>query len=835
MYSKRKTKSEKLKVLGAMFTVLISLFIFTLFSLRSANAQVSSPAPIPPHNPTPIPCSSTGDPEFHSLRPYQASPCVAKMAETAKFCGNTLTLQDQIDVPYKPGIDNCSQPSGGKVVCNYVIPRSEKITINLSNAKLPIMGNTENVPNSQTPTDDSPTLNDKEKVNGYVSWYLNGVMNRAEDGSSENNSYNIVNLSGPLNKLLPGVISDAQRIKSINNAKVINHNQIVVCTDHDPGFWGSILDVFKLGKYTAKPCYANNGSPASDETRLTEWNGMLSVGNLMLNESIKFAVQGLRLIYPFAPTGLIEESIGRHWNSRLPPLPWENDPYANPTRQMTSTEYQKYYNEWQGKTCVIIPIIDYLVCFNNILIPSKYADMYSYVPLSSTEDVTGNIEIDSYSVGGPGITYVTFTSQSSTLFFPHLTESDQLGSTLQDTYISKDQQKDQKTGAATAVAPPSSCTTVDVRSNAGDKLFATSLSGTLGYTASFSCTFNAPVATTNCYSACLSYGGFPGECRAECTSNPDAIPIPTPLPPQTCSKTVSIALSTSSNTPKIDDIWSRLVAGPTAVVKRMFPKLGTQIGTLKDIPGSTSIDYSGSAQGSGELNLPHVGGISEYFLKGIQTMLRPKGYGEPISFGPITSTTTTSGDICGVASKYNIPCCQLKGIISVETGATEDTPKTPFVGSGSCNGQPSCCNGNYCGPANISCSQYAGLTNSDNLDMCSYNDSAVLLSRAMLLARCQADHVCNSYDWSKWGDYVLQHYTIPDGDYTASAYFYGLANGCRATSCSQYRWGANKSYCDSVESYCDTGKALESFAHPEFCKQCNDEEMAPAGFPLTCP
>ena len=43
----------------------------------------------------------------------------------------------------------------------------------------PIMGNTEEVKNSQNGGD---TYDDATKVNEYASWYLSGVNNRAEYG-----------------------------------------------------------------------------------------------------------------------------------------------------------------------------------------------------------------------------------------------------------------------------------------------------------------------------------------------------------------------------------------------------------------------------------------------------------------------------------------------------------------------------------------------------------------------------------------------------------------------------------------------------------------------------
>jgi len=598
-------------------------FLFALFLLLVICCLLPSPAraQIPPDY---TPCSETADPEFHSLRPYQASPCSSEVVPYASFCGNKLTLKEIVPATYPGGGGICKQ-EGEKVVCKFNISvPPHKVIIDLTGANLPIMGNTEEVIDSQNPND---TFDDAQKANEYVSWYLNGVINRAEYGDTKNTEGEMVNFSGPLKKLLPSVIQEAQRIKTIQAAVATRHNQITVCAQE------GILGIW--GKTKPHECYKGYGTVAKPNVyRLKNWNGDLSELRAILN-----------LINPLDA-----------WNKRIPPLPWNFE---------SDILYKKAYNEWKGKSCLILPVIG-LTCIDNPLIRNKWADLFPYIPLSSTEDLEGNIKIDSFSSApGDSVKNITFNNQTpATLFFSHLEESDQLGSILQDTYISKDQQKDEKTGPDVAVEPPSSCTTVDVKSNKGDSLFAKSLSGDLGYTASFSCSFNPP----SCKTSSLAGGGEmcksgPGG-KCTCTGSvsmsrkcPSGYTCGQKCsceePIQTCNKTVYIALSTTSKTPKIDDVWSRLVAGPTAIVKRMFPKLGTQIGTLKDMPGSTSITYSGSGvESSGDLNLPHVGGISEYFLKGIQTMLRPKGYGEKISFGR-AAITPGHIDICSELTNCN--------------------------------------------------------------------------------------------------------------------------------------------------------------------------------------
>lgn len=624
--------------------------------------------PIPPHNPTPLPCSAIGDPEFHSLRPYQASPCSTETASTAKFCGNDLTLHETVTVNY-PGdeqylVGTGCVTSGSTVTCNYSVPVEKEITLNLDVANLPIMGNTEDVPNSQPPTS-TESLSDADKMNGYVSWYLNGVMSRAEDGNTKNSdSKNIIDFSGPINKLLPSAILDAQRLDSINATKITNHNQIVVCADPDNGgFWGGLLDVFGLGKYSAKPCYNADGSPSSgrQKLRLENWEKDKLDFNIGANTAIKIWLAGVKLIFPGAADA-IEKSVGDHWTYAKPPLPWDN---GKGKAFETEAEYQKAYQEWKGNVCVIIPLINKVVCINNIFVPSYYADLYSYVPLSSTEDLQGKIEIEnppavtSYSANGIDVSGISFnTNKPSILFFPHMQESTDLADSLQDTFVSKGE-KGNKTGASTNVAAPASCTTVEVRSNKGDSLFATNLVGTLNYTAAFSCKFDViSTCSGSCNlpneHECRYPGGVAGTGSCVngrfCCNLPGATPTPPP-PPQTCEKEVDINLSTLSYTPKVEDIWSQLVAGPQSIFKRIFPKTNTpgSVGQIKDMPGSTTITYSGDGvKSTADLKFPHIGSIGEYFLKGIQTALRPKGFGEPISFDLISSLTAT--DSTGVST-----------------------------------------------------------------------------------------------------------------------------------------------------------------------------------------
>lgn len=703
----------------------IFLFIFAIFAYPSKTfAQVPAI--------TTIPCGWNAGAldEFHSLRPYQKNiMCTSDLSNEASYCGNDLTLKDIVTV-YYPGSENYLYPNSGSgcitknesVYCNYKVPVTKSVQINVSQAELPIMGNTQKVVNSQNSEE---SLSDVDKVNNYVSWYLNGTINKAEyapldmgkdcigestgvAGQCLNTAGNfclspnsiplvpdlpdpllkvdgsggcinskrccvtinpladkttildkdkIVNYSGPINKLLPEEILQQQRAQTVKNAVAskytgagISHDQVVACTY---GIKIPILGTVIGG--IPGPCYE----------------------------------KGLLSILPHAKLRLSD------WALHLPPVRSNYRDYI---------DYDNALQTWRGKLCIevkipdIIPVLGgkgILLCFDdpgNLLNPNYYSTLYSYIPLSSTEDVKGEIRVDSVStatnptLNGVTVSDVKFSNQTpSTLFFPHMQEADQLGSLLQDTFAPKDADT---LGSPTNIASQTSCNTVQVRSNAGDSLFANPITGNMSYTATFSCVYQAALkkdATTDCsktsggtascykgpWSCSTSYGA--SDCGGGYTCESGCSQIT-----QECKKEVSISMSTTSKTPIVDNVWSRLVAGPMSVFKRIFPKTNTEgsVGQIMDIAGSTSISYQGTnisvSQSSTELKLPHIGGISEYFLKGIQTALRPKGYGESIAFA-----SNSSGNSCTGGSMPALPAASGSCTISGSNGL----PMTPTLKS----------------------------------------------------------------------------------------------------------------------------------------------------------
>ena len=118
----------------------------------------------------------------------------------------------------------------------------------------------ENVINSQNPIisavfDSDKNISPAERVNNYVSWYLNGIFNRAEYLPiffDNPDAPSLVDYSGPINKLLPQEVQQQARANTVNNASVTRHDQIVGCTySLKSNFFGFGVDI---GRFPA-PCY----------------------------------------------------------------------------------------------------------------------------------------------------------------------------------------------------------------------------------------------------------------------------------------------------------------------------------------------------------------------------------------------------------------------------------------------------------------------------------------------------------------------------------------------------------------------------------------------------
>lgn len=731
-------KATAKNLLFFLLTLLTLVFGYYILAISPANAQVPKPY---------VPCGSTKKPEFHSLRPYQSSPCDQSVSEVALFCGNSLVLSDRVSrtQTVAPNVaSNCKPLGNSKYKCSFTFNKTTNIAIDLSEAELPILGNTQNVINSQSQEEG---LTDADKLNEYVSWYLNGTTYRAEypylDTEDPQDVAKIVNFSGPLKKLLPRTTQMRARIATVKKAGEERHDQIVGCT------YGIRIPLFGtvIGGIPAD-CYDDS----------------------------------------FFSFPRVEHHLSE-WKNRLPPL--EED---IGTKYADFQEYWKAYQEWRGKFCFLIPIFgkEFLLCGQNPLKPDYIGNLFSYIPFSSTEDRKGQVSLSSSNVtpASPDVelTNVSLNVEPAELFFSHTEESVELAALLQQTFIPSEGVEE--TGPVLNVSPNEFCDLTNVRANPGDDLFAGEIAGVLSYTADFSCEMNA---------------GDVGKA---------------------CDKDVSIGLNVQTETPQADELWSRLVAGPAAVFKRIFPKVDSDgpVFGLLDIPAVTNVNYSAdnlvsignpSTQRSGaELYFPHLGGIHEYFLKGIQTALRPKGFGEQILSGttPEQAASSELGDICKIAKVYNIPCCQLAGVWAVESGQ-----QTQLGGS--------CCRNGICGPMQIAGGRLPGLINGDPLKSCPQSNESCLCStpgawelaaRMLLVTKCVAAGECSSFTWQPA---FAEKYAIAPDEYTATGYYEGNAGGCVPSTFTQCRWGQDVSYCDAVESYCSSSQLPAEKCTPSYCSQ----------------
>lgn len=650
---------------------------------------IGSPRPTPY-----VPCSQVRTPEFHSLRPYQASPCNLGYEDLALFCGNDLIISDQVNIsknffPYFAGwsyifegsqIDpvppeipilgqacgicsngqcipnpnvtfclpdigcevgssgctetgNCIDNGDGTETCNFNVTRNRNIAVDLQGAYLPIMGFTEpSIGSEDRPdrvinsVDQSETMDDAEKANEYVSWYLHSIIGRAEydppDPDTQEGRSRIIDFSGPLKRLLAFSTQGNLRDDQQSEAGDTRHNQVVVCTN-------------ALGFPTH--CYP----PRAGVTQ----------------------------------------------------------------RRLTTT-------------------------------PTNDRE---YIPFSSTEDRLGRASFGSYSIQPALSSTFRILSSSITnqvpapLFFAHMQEGAELGQTLQRLFAYEG--ADLEAEPEDWVASTSQfCDLRGIRSNPGDNLFAGEMSATVNYTAQVECEFAVynPTLypgnlcrrlsgdTANCTSApdrgtyCeTNYGQVDcasgEECTAGCVTlvddtnckslpgpNPGCVPSDwtggigcavlvsnycNPSPQfkcvedaaacsthsysqinltQECPNNVQVAFRTVTESPLVDDVWKRLVANPVSVFRRIFPQIedeeGRPITRLFDMPAATSVIYSGEgvtlagnpASGrpanEAELYFPHIGGVHEYFLKCIQKTLRPQGYGEGCISGPEPLANLASGD-----------------------------------------------------------------------------------------------------------------------------------------------------------------------------------------------
>jgi len=697
-----------------------------------------------------FPCDKTDKNELHSLRPYGGNPCNNQAIDLALFCGNDFIVQDNFSIEREYPAGNVLNPSqtyegqginpfpeeGTPLACGYCdenrkcvkrnppceggctqdsdcqtptpactsnqdgetercffnVKRTKKIAIDFQNAYFPIMGYTEDNVVNRRQIDPSEKFDDPTKLNEYVSWYLNGVMGRAEydaprpDYSDEferpatRGPEAIVNFSGPLRKLLSFESQIVRRINEIQKAvQDKRHNQIIGCL--------AKVSVFgkTLSSYPAS-CY---------------YGSHFTIGGMTWKR--------------------IEE-----WNEKTPPL---RRYFGN------IFDYWQKLEEWREHASYGI--------FHEILndLNQSFRN-FDFIPFSSTEDRKGKAEISTYSVPPPttGNARIIFNElknqKPADLFFAHMQETKELSKLFQKIYTPYDLAK---TGAA--IDKPADpqivpyqpfCDIYEIRSNPGDNLYPGEISAELNYLPQVSCDFTKPGDGRICRKKggvcvsgdpkdykCSKYydqgdcnsGEFCGvDCKpkgqcgeggAKCGYKGSGTPplllnccpgfkcVDDPSDPdfkkcvwvginqeplshkETCSVNILVPLQTITGTPLADEVWARLVAGPASVFRRIFPQIknenGRPLKALWDIPGASPVTYitSGGVAYAGnpnskrgdkaEIYFPHIGGIHEYFLRCIQKTLRPQGFAEGCSPVPESTINPPPGGPPGAAKCEKAP------------------------------------------------------------------------------------------------------------------------------------------------------------------------------------
>ncbi|QQG47642.1 MAG: cellulase family glycosylhydrolase [Candidatus Woesebacteria bacterium] len=675
--------------------------------------------PIQTPKPDPfVPCDevrlSQGNTEFHSLRPYQSSPCNTQMSDEALYCGNDLIVKKTFTVTPSQGTCTSFWPDGSPKTCNFTFDNtinSTNISVDLSNAKFPIMGNTENVPNEYG-QGVTPQATDTQKVNEYVSWYLQGSKQKAEepltnvqgtdDADTNSDAYKLVNLTGPLRRLLPERLQRVQR-----------YSTIVKATKGmpPPKANGAISDM-RIGAL----------NPTLQKESHDETVGCMNNGNGEVFPCTTNTDESERIRLSF----FLNKLVGPGGGSPL----LEEFPAYQTNGQFDFYKFWQAYLTFNGNPVCII----YGFLCPTDPVGRAQANIFLNIPFSSTEDRLGQtytnngLVIDPNLVSQPQsdsqVSNVEFvpTNTKHRLYFAHMQESSELATLIQNTFLPK---------GVTAFdpSPPSQtfynsqrCEIKDARSNPGDNLFGNftqpanspisgdqTIAGKISYTVKFTCEFPQPTPNQSCINDCifnLSKAGLPtNTCSSQCP----------PIQP-TCTRTSLTALSIYTQTPKINDVWQQLVEGPSSVFKRIFPQVSPNapVTEIKDVPGVTQASYSTSsdevlagdpganrAGSQAQLFFPHIGGIYDYFLKDIQTALRPYGVapdspGTTAQVSPVSSSVDPGqcrssiwsgipidgfpGPIAdafrAASAKFNIPTCVLTAIASIEGSTMRNLSNT---------------------------------------------------------------------------------------------------------------------------------------------------------------
>jgi hypothetical protein len=777
----------------------------------------------------------------------------------------------------------------GMITCSYIREGTRTISLTFENAELPIMGNTENVNNRNNPYPaDEGEFTHEAKVNEYVSWYLNGITGRAEypypDTTNPDDISKTVNLSGPIKKLLPYTIQNKERIQQIDDVapNTIRHNQTVACTY--PGLQEVCLPFIGCHNFPnlsiPVECYRGFPHIFDNFKKLAEWNPhkppleedylgqphseFLKAyynwrGLICLPITINLPVFGTHTFFfcldnPFSPN---------FWSMLFPYIP-----FSSTEDRVGNVSIRNLWVDLASKDFEIIDLrvnsTDAKLYFPHMEEDNQLAELLQNTYVSKGGELTG----DPSGVFRPSDPYCDLEMVRTNPGDPISNPDDpsELSASVYykarvncDFYQGEGDFNGLYCESPTSADPPGvggKCQSLNVNNPMLCGTYYNSLDCGYGYN---TCALNCqPVSEpsiqgcsdwgrsmgyiTNCMPAvwgctflddlyeppfgpCNNYPNVKCAITNTCSPNPPNDSSPT----QQCTKRINVNIKTETKTPLIEEIWSRLVAGPSGVFKRIFPKVttGGAVEAIWDIPGATEFSYTctdtgggcsvgnpGSGRSTPELYFPHVGGISEYFLKGIQTALRPKGYGSEILSrsgsqipGQPGSCNYTEADISSAidaaASKYGIRSSMLRAIFEIEAYEFIADPLnyTCEENFAEAAGLTQVTRGTYqdvtCPNERYDNGSDIGICTSDGnrLSRCDVNDAFELAARVLLSkiglwngASCSPYGNFPSNDWLATYNAACRYYGKFDPDYLTNQYSYNLPSG----QCSP------QNYCDIV-------------------------------------
>ena len=176
------------------------------------------------------------------------------------------------------------------------------------------------------------------------------------------------------------------------------------------------------------------------------------------------------------------------------------------------------------------------------------------------------------------------------------------------------------------ITPDGLCQVNTVRANPGDDLLGPKVNVNLTYTQKYE--FDLP---KNYREGCVESGrvGSPKSC---CTAEANTETDKDGKTYWVCTIEPNVKMDTKGrmitgvNAPLLDKLDENLVGGKQSAVKRIYPQELTTEGKLEDIPAQanyTAQSIPGAVKESPKIYFPHLGAIYDYFMKGVQVVLRP--------------------------------------------------------------------------------------------------------------------------------------------------------------------------------------------------------------------